>query len=137
LGTESRVPALNRRFARRFRCSAFPACNRAILAYLCARWRTRTCLWPMVVMQRRNASFLAVRLDAGSREGGRYGCNPDQGRRALLWRRSARHPSARAGQPGHRSKQFELAERRDTAFGPGRLAFGCVLDLIIEGCPLR
>jgi len=58
----------------------------------------------MVVMQRRNASFLAVRLSAGSREGGRYGCNPDQGRRALPWRGPARHPPARTGQPGHRSK---------------------------------
>ena len=38
----------------------------------------------LVVMQRRNASFLAepVEMDR-SREGGRYGCNPTQGRSAL------------------------------------------------------
>src|SRR5438874_13828851 len=30
-------------------------------AYLSGSRRTRTCLWPMVVMQRRNASFLAAR----------------------------------------------------------------------------
>jgi hypothetical protein len=52
-------------------------------AYLSRPRRTRTCLWPMVVMQRRNASFLAVRPDGRSREGGRYGCNPAGGRRAL------------------------------------------------------
>ncbi|MGH7088161.1 MAG: hypothetical protein ACREFQ_04615 [Stellaceae bacterium] len=44
----------------------------------------RTCLWPIVVMQRRSASFLADPVTVGrSREGGRYGCNPTQGRSAL------------------------------------------------------
>src|SRR5262249_54190465 len=44
----------------------------------------RTCLWPIVVMQRRSASFLAEPVIVGrSREGGRYGCNPTQGRSAL------------------------------------------------------
>jgi len=62
----------------------------------------------LVVMQRRNASFLAVRPDRRSREGGRYGCNPCVGCRALSWRRSARHPLAGPGQPGRRSEQFKL-----------------------------
>src|ERR1051326_9406249 len=63
----------------------------------------------MVVMQRRHASFLAVRLSSGSREGGRYGCNPDEGRSALPCRGPARPPPAWARQPGRRSKQFEIA----------------------------
>ncbi len=52
-------------------------------AYLSGSRRTRTCLWPMVVMQRRNASFLVVRPRGRSREGGRYGCYPTEGRGAL------------------------------------------------------
>jgi len=37
----------------------------------------------VVVMQRRNASFLVVRPRGRSREGGRYGCFPAEGRGAL------------------------------------------------------
>jgi len=71
-------------------------------AYLSGSRRTRTCLWPMVVMQRRNASFLAARPSKSpwgrSREGGRYGCFPIRGRRgALPWRQPSRDASARAG----------------------------------------
>ena len=59
------------------------ACVPGGTAYLSGSRRTRTCLWPMVVMQRRNASFLVVRPRGRSREGGRYGCYPTEGRGAL------------------------------------------------------